>query len=52
MEDTLDIDLFGVIRKCLNYDRETIHFSMEKIIFLTYLTLEGKSVTSEDRVNV
>lgn len=42
MEDTLDMDLFGVIHRSLNYDQEIIHFSMEKIVFLTYLTLEGK----------
>ena len=32
MEDTLDMDLFGVIHRSLNYAQEIIHFSMEKCL--------------------
>lgn len=51
VEDTLENDLFRVIHKGLNYNQETTHFSMKKIIIVTQSTVEGKSMTSEDRIN-
>lgn len=35
VEDTLENDLFRVIHKGLNYNQETTHFSMKKIIIVT-----------------
>lgn len=46
MGNAFEID-FLVICKSLNDNLEIIHFSnKKKTTFLTYLTLEGKSVTS------
>lgn len=49
MKDALEINFPLVICKSLNDHK--VFFNGKKMIFLTYLTIERKSMTSEKKIN-